>query len=68
MEEIKKTRGGAREGAGRKKGGKNAVKKEKSKIFQFRLSQKEFESLKSRAEKENISISAFIKKILVLDE
>ena len=62
--EKKTNRGGARPGSGRKKGGKNAIQKEKRTTFQFRLSKQELNFLKSCAAAKNMTPSAFIKSII----
>lgn len=64
--EQKSTRGGARPGAGRKKGGKNAFSKKKGQrtTFQFRLSEQELESLKTRSAKEGMKPSELVRKVL----
>ncbi len=66
--EKKSNRGGARPGAGRKKGSKNTGSTPQCATFQFRLSIQELESLKSRAAAKNMNVSAFVKSILFPDD
>ena len=70
--EHKNTWGGARAGAGRKKGGKNSgiklCKEPRPKVqrltVQFRVTQVQLENLKNRAAAKNMKVSAFVKNIL----
>ena len=62
--ETKNTHGGYRPGAGRKKGSKNLIQKEKSTVFQFKLSKAQLADLKRRAAAKGLRTATFIKSIL----
>ena len=66
--ETKNTHGGCRPGAGRKKGGKNSIQKEKGTVFHFRLSKQELDILKSLAAARNMTVTAFIKSKVFFNE
>ena len=66
--EKEDARGGYRPGAGRKKGSKNLIQKEKSTVFHFRLSKQELDSLKSLAAAKNMTATDFIKSVIFYEK